>query len=377
MTQEPEPRPDGGGNSGDAPPDKNRRRRPWLPVLIACAVAAIVLIVILIPGVLVYPDADAGAADDAELAQIQRESNAALEGRVARLRDLLAKDICYADGSLTLPGPDGGRVPIGSEERAALPPIAPERTAVPRQSLPAQSDFEGSLVQLLDRATALVVTENGTGSAFFVGDGLAITNRHVLGNPPAATVKLLGVGLDGIVDARVVAHSPHGEAFSPDFALLELDYGAAALPLALTRASQRLQHVVASGYPGILLQYDEVMAQVARGDTRASPEPGLTQGEITTRQNPRGTEVIVHTATIRPGNSGGPLVDLCGRVVGVNTFAITDGRGSERVIYSLSSAALVTFLEQEGALGRVSVTSATCEPGPMAAAAAPGDDAQE
>ena len=119
------------------------------------------------------------------------------------------------------------------------------------------------------------------------------------------------------------------------------------------------------------------MAQIGRGDTGASPEPGLTQGEITTHQNPRGTEVIVHTATIRPGDSGGPLVDLCGRVVGVNTFAISDNRGSDRVIYSLSTAALVTFLEHQGALDRVTVTSATCEPGALASAAAPAEDAQE
>ena len=230
MTQEPESRPSAEADRPDTPPpDKGRRRRPWLPVLIACVVAAIVLIVLLIPGVLLYPDADAGVPDDAELAQIQRESNAALEGRIARLRDLLGRDICFADGSLTVPGPDGERVPVGPDDRAALPPIAPERTAVPRQSLPADSEFEGSLVELLDRATALVVTENGTGSAFFVSEGLAVTNRHVLGNPPAATVKLLGVGLDGIVDARVVAHSPAGAAFSPDFALLEVDHGSTGI----------------------------------------------------------------------------------------------------------------------------------------------------
>ncbi len=63
-----------------------------------------------------------------------------------------------------------------------------------------------------------------------------------------------------------------------------------------------------------------------------------------------GTHTVGHSAEISPGNSGGPLVDECGRVVGVNTFAVVDGAQAK---YALSSADLAAYLKQNGITARV------------------------
>jgi S1-C subfamily serine protease len=59
--------------------------------------------------------------------------------------------------------------------------------------------------------------------------------------------------------------------------------------------------------------------------------------------------LIVHTASIAKGNSGGPLVDGCGRVVGINTFINVDQSQSAKINYAIRSEAMATFLQGAGA----------------------------
>jgi Trypsin-like peptidase domain len=79
--------------------------------------------------------------------------------------------------------------------------------------------------------------------------------------------------------------------------------------------------------------------------------------------------VIIHTANISPGNSGGPLIDSCGRVVGVNTFIRVDQESSSRLNYALQAGALAKFLSEHNIPHRL--LEDICQPRVAQAAPAP------
>ncbi len=98
-------------------------------------------------------------------------------------------------------------------------------------------------------------------------------------------------------------------------------------------------------------------------------------------QTMQGAPVVIHTAAINRGNSGGPLADRCGRIVGVNTFIRTDRETAYRADYALPSVTLLAFLQQNNVAARSednpctpaapSATPAPAAPAPAPAAPAP------
>ncbi len=344
------------------------RRRPWLPVLIATLLAAIVLVLLLIPGVLIYPEEDATAEDRQRMITLQEESNKALEERIAALRGLTQEeDVCVAEDGFFRRDKDGKLQPFGPAEEALLPRAA-GRQPLAEDEVPDGVSFEGNLVELLDLATVMVLAPKtkAQGTGFFVAPGLVVTNRHVIGSDAKTPLFILGKGLERPTAATLVAETGSDDFFTPDYALLKVE-GADDLPyLAMTDKAKKLQEVVAAGFPGLLNETDEDIQRLASGDLQSMPEPSVTTGVITAQQAPRGAEVLVHTATISGGSSGGPLVDECGRVVGMNTFVRSRKQDGGRLNYALATPSLVTFLKQQNVDAKVS--TAACAPKPLVAA---------
>ena len=53
-------------------------------------------------------------------------------------------------------------------------------------------------------------------------------------------------------------------------------------------------------------------------------------------------------APINQGNSGGPLVDACGRLVAVNTYISVDQQQSSKINYAIQAKSMVSFLSTAG-----------------------------
>jgi serine protease Do len=167
-------------------------------------------------------------------------------------------------------------------------------------------DFNGTFTQSLDALVqrvmpSLVVVRGrrwGAGAGIiWREDGLILTNNHVVGRR-APMVKL---GDEGEHEARTLARDPH-----VDLALLSI--GVSGLrPLQPTSASARIGEMVFSfGHPF---------------GQRNSVTQGIVSAMLTGKTR-RGKEipVIRSDASLAPGNSGGPLVNTRGEVIGINTM---------------------------------------------------------
>ena len=152
-------------------------------------------------------------------------------------------------------------------------------------------------------------TRGGSGSGVLLTpDGYALTNSHVANG----RTKLTAVTEEGDrLDAELVGDDP-----LTDLALVRL--AARDLPFAELGDSDSLrvgQLVIAMGNP--LGFRSTVSTGVVSATGRAMRGVGGRLIE----------NVIQHTAPLNPGNSGGPLVDTRGRVVGVNTAIIAMAQG--------------------------------------------------
>jgi serine protease Do len=337
-------------------------------------------------------------ADRTRLAiRMQRDTNEALEREVERARRAAGQDVCRAEGPVggALPAlPQSQPVPPGAAPTPVpAPPGATPPAGQPAQPTPPGQQGQqvqppagspagppaGSLAALLEHATVMIATAGprgiGHGTGFFVSGDTIVTNAHVVENADPRQIfvmsKSIGRALRGELVARSSAPGQESQPGIPDFAVLKLAQPVpGAQPLAITTSVEKLTDVVAAGYPASVVRVEAGMAALAEGRLGEPPELVLTRGTISTVQRlPSGLTVMPHSADISPGNSGGPLVDLCGRVVGVNTFVSHSSAVADRVRYAQKSDDMLAWLS--GARVAVDRRDGACQPEPPPAAAAP------
>lgn len=168
----------------------------------------------------------------------------------------------------------------------------------------------------------------GCGTCFLVSkDGYFITNYHVV---EGSTQFFVFIRNPKTGQTESLPVQPTRVDVDHDLALLKATR-TTALPAPLkletgTATTATLQDVVAIGFPAVLDELEQEMAE-ERGElplAEGEDGPGLpiyTKGSIAKIS----AERITHTATIAPGNSGGPLVSATtGNVVGVNYMLVSE-----------------------------------------------------
>lgn len=359
----------------------------WLPLTVLLLLATLVLAWLLMPGTRLFPIADTVPAVSSEDAvDLAQDVNSDLRARRAALQAALEGAICRADGTLIVPG---GRTPDGLLPPALLPsgslpapgdrpgdrveavpdsilPPNPARVAVPDPDATTGELATTSLLHVLDSRTVLVLALGGgqvaNGTGFVVGPGLIVTNEHVIADAAriGGQIMVIHHTLPGPQPATILATQGPLEQNGGDYALLRIaNTSLPSFQLHYSSGSLTLTNVVAAGFPGDVLETDTQFTALMQGDLSAVPSLSVTDGAIITEQAlAEGTNVLVHSAPLSNGNSGGPLVDYCGRVVGINTFV---RRGDLRTLnFALASEDLLVFLE--GTPAAPSVVEEACRP---------------
>jgi serine protease Do len=174
----------------------------------------------------------------------------------------------------------------------------------------------------------------GLGSGFYIGDGLVLTNNHVVEQADQIQVRADG-GREW--KAKVIGRDP-----KTDVGLLKIDGdGAKDLPAVRLGDSDDLQvgdYVVAIGQP-FGLEHTVTAGIVSAKGRRIGQGP---------------YDAFIQTdAAINPGNSGGPLFNLKGEVVGINTAIFSRAGGNIGIGFAVPINLVKELLPQLREKGKV------------------------
>ncbi|MEY4412759.1 MAG: hypothetical protein RIQ53_52 [Pseudomonadota bacterium] len=171
----------------------------------------------------------------------------------------------------------------------------------------------------------------GQGSGFIVSaDGLVLTNAHVVQDAKEVTVRL--------ADRREYAAKVLGSDPATDIAVLRID--AKGLP------------TVSLGDPGSLMVGDPVLAIGAPYGLEQTATAGIVSAKGRSLPGDAYVPFIQTDAAVNPGNSGGPLFDAAGRVVGINAQIYSRTGGFQGVSFAIPIDVAMKVRDQIVATGR-------------------------
>jgi len=232
------------------------------------------------------------------------------------------------------------------------PAFAPEPALSDAELLDA---YSSAVVGVVERAGPAVVSlelaarrgPSGAGSGFVVTpDGYVMTNSHVVAN--ARTIRVR-TSAGETAEGQVMGDDP-----ATDLALVRVDPAALALPPQTTPNRPQALYLPIDAAPAPRVG----QLAVAIGNPLGFESTVSTGVVSALGRSLRGRTgrlidgIIQHTAPLNPGNSGGPLLDGRGRVLGVNTAIIARSQGIGFAIAVETAAWVLGQLLQHGRVRR-------------------------
>jgi S1-C subfamily serine protease len=168
------------------------------------------------------------------------------------------------------------------------------------------------ILSQIQKAVVQIKTPAGTGSGFlFDTKGLILTNAHVVGQFPRVTIIAEGLG---VIDRLGITADVVGVDEASDLAIVSVETGGDFPILAL-------------GDSDTVVLGEEVMAIGYALSSLLGEDLVVTRGIVSSKRQFGNTSLIQTDAAINRGNSGGPLVNHRGEVIGVNTASFGGALG--------------------------------------------------
>ena len=192
-------------------------------------------------------------------------------------------------------------------------------------------------IQAAKEATGFVSHKNGSASAFCISEkGIFVTNDHIIENSRGEKLTLVlnpGTEKESSHEAEVVRRDK-----TSDLALLRIELGDTPPPRKLELSSSNelfeTQELVAFGFP---------FGRALATKKDALPAISVNIGRITAlRKEEKELDLIQLDAQLNPGNSGGPVLDPEGKVVGV----VSSGIPGAGVNFAIPTSKLFSLLEK-------------------------------
>lgn len=190
----------------------------------------------------------------------------------------------------------------------------------------------------------------GIGTGFGVGRSgedaqIFVTNNHVISDKQNKPYDQVYIFVDNanlydessVVPCRILYADPQ-----VDLAIIQAEApipGVGTLPLRSAKEIKTGDDVYALGFPAIA---DEL----ADSNHYTVDDITVTDGIVSRRLQIGGVDYMAHTAKINHGNSGGPLIDTAGNVVGINTLGIADVENADLRCYAFDIDYAIDVLEQ-------------------------------
>jgi serine protease Do len=207
---------------------------------------------------------------------------------------------------------------------------------------------------------ALLSTQRSTGSGIILSeDGFIVTNAHVVEGARRIQVRL--------TTARL--RTGRAPTFEPEVKLLEgkLIGMDREMDVAVVKIDRTGLPHLQFGNSDAVRQGELVMAFGNPRGLEGSVSMGIVSSTARELHPDDFLAYLQTDAPINPGNSGGPLVDAQGRVVGINTFILSESGGSEGLGFAIPSnmvSMVYTQLRKEGHVhrGRIGIYVQTITP---------------
>jgi S1-C subfamily serine protease len=190
----------------------------------------------------------------------------------------------------------------------------------------------GSVVRIVGTACGLGVE----GSGWVAAPGLVVTNAHVVAGETDTTVQLAGHP-PGLA-AHAVDFDPHD-----DIAILRVP-GLSAPALTMAPSTPPGTSVGILGFP-LDGPFDAEPGRIGATQT-VSTEDAYGNGPVT-------RSITSLRGLVRPGNSGGPMIDTAGHVAATVFAAITSGNGRKPGGFAVPNGLVRTQLDQARARGKL------------------------
>ena len=187
----------------------------------------------------------------------------------------------------------------------------------------AQAQIPTDVIEKARDATVLVAnaaTEGGMGSGVLISDsGLVLTNYHVIHRAEALKVWFFDNDNSNSYTADIVAIDPIA-----DLAVLRMNLPEHKLPTTYLNIESEewaiAQEVVAIGHP-MGIQWTVSLGHISHTDRTGRVTPYVA--------------TLQHSAEIHRGNSGGPLINSKGDIVGINTYLLMPDQKWSGIAYAV------------------------------------------